>query len=759
MNQYNEISTLQYMGSKARIISHICDPIIKNKSIQTVVDLFAGTGSVGYALKSYKNVISNDIEYYAYIINQAILNGCNFSELEEASFWAVVEQKYMLLQEKVSTALFAEKTFFVDNVDYKLYQTFCEKTPSVFEPHSDDPRMKELTELVSHVIPGNEPALDFPCLFLTYFANAYFGIAQCCQIDALRSAIEQVMDEHTKNVLLTVLMSVMSAAASTTTHFAQFLKVKSKSTCNNLLTKRKINIIEECKELMKEYRKSGLCSQKEYTTFDCYNLDFSECLDSVVLNKSTLVYADPPYFKEHYSRYYHVLNTLCLYDYPAMAINPQTHELSIGRYREDRRVSDFGKKAIVENANKNVQQQSDSILSALVSNAVGFGYPNGEELQLGVTTQLSIDDQIKNQTQLSYTAGTSKERLPSTYNGLGYKNLIKMEFLLAAFAKKVEKCGDACIPLLFIEEPESHMHPQMQHAFAEYLEAFLAKITSVGIQTLITSHSAHIANTMVFSKIRYAQKTKAGVIYKNLNTFAQENPSNTDFIRKYLTLTKCDLFFADKAIFVEGASERLLLPDMIDKCAKAGDFDSREYKLPAQYYALVEIGGAYAYKFIPFAEFLGIPCLILTDLDSVSGQKGANGRIYYKSVPVSCGETTSNETLKWWVRKNKGLSADDNTQIALTDITSMSPADKTRCKCHIEFQTTENGLCGHSLEEAIRNVNRAHYELGDTPTEDDLEFSGKSKTDFALNLICECEDYAIPAYIKDGLVWLNDQRV
>ena len=416
-------------------------------------------------------------------------------------------------------------------------------------------------------------------------------------------------------------------------------------------------------------------------------------------------------------------------------------------------------RVIVETANKNVQQQSDSILSALVSNAVGFGYPNGEELQLGITTQLNIDDQIKNQTQLSYTAGTSNERLPSTYNGLGYKNLIKMEFLLAAFAKKVEKCGDACIPLLFIEEPESHMHPQMQHAFAEYLEAFLAKITSIGIQTLLTSHSAHIANTMVFSKIRYAQKTKTGVIYKNLNTFAEENSSNIDFIRKYLTITKCDLFFAHKAIFVEGASERLLLPDMIDKCAKAGNFDSQEYKLPAQYYALVEIGGAYAYKFIPFAEFLGIPCLILTDLDSVSGQKGANGRIYYSSVPVSRGETTSNETLKWWVRKKKEIPEDDNTQIALTDITSMSPADKTRCRCHIEFQTTENGLCGHSLEEAIRNVSRTYYGLGDTPTEDDLEFSGKKKTDFALNLICECEDYAVPAYIKNGLVWLNDQQV
>ncbi|MBQ9914427.1 MAG: AAA family ATPase [Clostridia bacterium] len=416
-------------------------------------------------------------------------------------------------------------------------------------------------------------------------------------------------------------------------------------------------------------------------------------------------------------------------------------------------------RVVVEDASKSVQQQSDEILSALVSSAIGFGYPNGEELQLGVKTQLSIDEQIKHQTQLSYTAGANKESLPSEYNGLGYKNLIKMEFLLAAFAKKVEKWGSACIPMLFIEEPESHMHPQMQHAFAEYLEKFLGKITSVGIQTFITSHSAHIANTMVFSKIRYAQKTNKGVIYKNLNEFAKENPTNTEFIRKYLTLTKCDLFFADKAILVEGASERLLLPDMIQKCAKAGDFNTQKYKLPAQYYTLIEIGGAYAYKFIPFAEFLGIPCLILTDLDSVAGQVGKNGRAYYNSVTVSRGETTSNETIKWWVRKNKGLNEKDKTLIDISEITAMSADAKTMEKCHIEYQTAENGLCGRSLEEAIKNVNRSHYGLSDTATETDLEFDERSKTDFALKLIYECEDYTIPAYIRSGLVWLNNQKV
>ncbi|MCI5893026.1 MAG: AAA family ATPase [Clostridiales bacterium] len=406
---------------------------------------------------------------------------------------------------------------------------------------------------------------------------------------------------------------------------------------------------------------------------------------------------------------------------------------------------------VVENANKDVQKNSDKILSTLVNSAIGFGYPNSEELQLGVTTKLNIDDQIKNQTKLSYTDGINGESLPSSYNGLGYKNLIKMEFLLVAFAKEVAKRGETCIPLLFIEEPESHMHPQMQHAFAEYLESFLGKISNVHIQTFLTSHSAHIANTMDFSKIRYAQKTKTGVIYKNMNIFALENADNMDFIKKYLTLSRCDLFFADKIIFIEGASERLLMPDIIDKCDQEGLFNSVKYKLPAQYYALIEIGGAYAHKFIPFADFLGLPCLILTDIDSM-----LDGRT--KEV-VSKGKTTSNATIKWWMREVKSLPQTSRKQIELAEIIALKDEQKTRGKCHIEFQTTENGLCGRSLEEAIKNVNRKHYKLKEPVTEDNLKFEEKSKTDFALNLICDYPKYKIPQYIKNGLVWLNNQKV
>lgn len=405
---------------------------------------------------------------------------------------------------------------------------------------------------------------------------------------------------------------------------------------------------------------------------------------------------------------------------------------------------------IISEANKDVQRQSDSLLSSIVNKAIGFGYPNGEELKLAVITQLNIDDQVKNQTQLAYTSGARNEMLPSTHNGLGYKNLIKMEFLLAACAKELAQRGTSCIPLLFIEEPESHMHPQMQHMFAEYLETFLEQISDAHIQTFLTSHSAHIANTVDFSQIRYAQKSAAGVKYKNLQTFAENNPANMNFIKKYLTLSRCDLFFAEKVILVEGASERLLLPDMMKKCDREGVFDSQSYKLPAQYYALIEVGGAYAHLFVPFMDFLDIPCLILTDLDPVLNKK---------SVPVSKGDTTSNATIKWWMRQNAGLPKDDKTKILLSDIMTMETKNKTRGKCHIEFQTQEAGLCGHSLEEAIRNVNREHFGLAENATEEELEFTEKGKTDFALKLVYDYPDYSIPRYIKDGLAWLNEQKV
>lgn len=106
------------------------------------------------------------------------------------------------------------------------------------------------------------------------------------------------------------------------------------------------------------------------------------------------------------------------------------------------------------------------------------------------------------------------------------------------------------------------------------------------------------------------------VTYENLSDFVRKDNNNLDFIKKYLTITRCDLFFADKIILVEGAAERLLIPDMINKCDNKGYFKKDNLSLKYQYYTILEVGGAYAHKFFPFIDFLNIPTLIITDFDS-----------------------------------------------------------------------------------------------------------------------------------------------
>ena len=395
-------------------------------------------------------------------------------------------------------------------------------------------------------------------------------------------------------------------------------------------------------------------------------------------------------------------------------------------------------KNFVSSENIKIQSTTTKILSQLIDKSIGFGYPNADELSLGVQTRLDLNNQIESKADLIYNNKKYNDNLPSSYNGLGYKNLIKIQFELASFASMLKEEGNACIPILCIEEPESHMHPQMQQVFIRHIENFLQSISDIRIQTIITSHSSHIANAIDFSKIRYMHRVKYSVICKDLGKFAIENRANLSFIQKYLTLTKCDLFFADKAIFVEGTSEKLLIPDIIDK-------EEMLSELRNQYYTIIEVGGAYANKFIPLLRFLEIPCVIFTDIDSIDSDR--------KRSLVSVGVASSNSTINEWVKNKKGILA-----VSLTIIKSLTDQEKTSNNIHIEFQTDENGLCGRSLEEAIINVNRVKYKLPTNVTEGDIEFKQKSKTDFILDLITGNDGYIAPKYILNGLKWLKEAK-
>ena len=146
-------------------------------------------------------------------------------------------------------------------------------------------------------------------------------------------------------------------------------------------------------------------------------------------------------------------------------------------------------------------------------------------------------------------------------------------------------------------------------------------------------------------------------------------------------------------------------------------------------------------------QFLELPCLILTDIDSVDNTN--------KKSLVKDGVSTSNATLKWLYKQVHSHT----NKVPLSDLRKFTSKDKTQKKCHIEFQVEEDSLCGRSLEESIINVNRDIFKLKAPVNEESIKFTSKSKTEFAFDLICNNPNYKIPKYIKDGLIWLNDQKV
>lgn len=413
-------------------------------------------------------------------------------------------------------------------------------------------------------------------------------------------------------------------------------------------------------------------------------------------------------------------------------------------------------KEFVDKQSLNAENRVNDILSDIVSNMAPFGYPTAEDMQLYARTQFSMKNDIINNTDLAYVTADNGEALPSSHNGLGYKNLIKITLLLKEFARNVKQNAKSAIPILFLEEPEAHMHPQLQEVFVGHLKDVLSEFSGNPIQIVMSTHSPHIANTVPFKNIRYLRRKADQVVCKNLNEFSEkegkaeeEHKENMEFLRKYLTLSRCDLYFCDKAILVEGAAERLLIPDMIKKCEKLGKFIGSNPPLTSQYCSIIEVGGAYAHRFFGFIDFLEIPTLILTDIDFVDANQNKSLRKDAKNI--------SNATIKKWCHEIFNIAM--TKKIELDQILKLTKEQKTNGLRHLEFQMEENGAYPRSLEEALMNVNRKYYKIGEDETNINFDETEGKKTDFALDLIFGeiADSYSIPSYIENGLVWLNGQ--
>jgi len=409
---------------------------------------------------------------------------------------------------------------------------------------------------------------------------------------------------------------------------------------------------------------------------------------------------------------------------------------------------------------KDFKEKVDALLPALKI----FGYPGLSDPKLSTETTFNVQTLLNSNTQIRYfrEEGIS---LPETYNGLGSRNLIYILFQLFEFFRKYQSNPiEAKNHIVFIEEPEAHLHPQMQEVFIRQLHKIAEEFSKSfnnskpwPVQFVVSTHSTHIANEADFESIRYFLTVSEGRPETRIKDLKDEFKSedrkkDKDFIHKYLTLTRCDLFFADKAMLIEGSSERLLMPMLIKKT----DEENPTAPLAGQYLSVVEIGGAYAHHFYKFLDFLELRTLIITDLDSTQQTKSDKDKIIYTACEVSKGTHSSNAGIINWFKKN-------DVAIELPEIMKKAVSEKIEITRRIAFQIPETGksACGRSFEDAFIITNCELFGISNSD-EKELEIMAYEraekikKTNFALEFALDKTDWKVPLYIKEGLLWLSE---
>ena len=420
----------------------------------------------------------------------------------------------------------------------------------------------------------------------------------------------------------------------------------------------------------------------------------------------------------------------------------------------------------------------DGIFSDVIDVIKTYG---GAENGIDITIESSISEKnlLSDNTNLSYRQGGNCS-LPETYNGLGYLNLIGILFEIETKIQELfEQPAD--INLLYIEEPEAHTHPQLQYIFIRNIKSHikahrkkLLEEKNKQLQLLITSHSSHIVSECNFDDIIYLKKNGNTVIAKNFNSLKKEYGGDEQkgfkFVKQYLTINRSELFFADKAICIEGDTERILMPMMMHKIDNKEKPEGDIIPLLSQNISVIEVG-AHSHIFIPLFEFLGIKVLIITDIDAAN--KNDNGR-YVKSHPKEA-KYTSNASIKDFF-KDTCLDEPNNE---FEGLVKKIPEDKIKNNIRIAYQIpeTDSEYQASSFEDAFISINYDFIKENKNGFSEGLKNQKKlneeeidfyeltqkcinKKSSFAIEiLLCSDENYSdwkIPKYIKEGLEWLKE---
>lgn len=460
------------------------------------------------------------------------------------------------------------------------------------------------------------------------------------------------------------------------------------------------------------------------------------------------------------------------------------------------REHDAASALVIDESNDSLTAHYEKEFAQLINIISSLGFPGLNDRGLKVVSNLSPEKALSGNTAIAYLDNQAKHELPEAYNGLGFKNLIYLAIQIAHFQIQwvnTETNRPWC-QLIFIEEPEAHLHAQVQQTFIRKIrEVMKNQLADTDLkdhvaQLVITTHSSHIVAEADFQFIRYfrrstskfvdqAVKSKASAseVCNIANFQDMSEPENLKFLKRYLELTHCDLFFADAAILVEGTVERLLMPKMIKK---------ETSELQSAYLTILELGGAYAHRFAELLDFIKLPTLVITDLDSVDTSNKNSACRADKDNAVTSNASIKSLLLDMKEKQTKGEKEVFHEKRKISSLIKLTSKDKIcsdTCNRYVTFQqeipVPDYGsyakMIPRTFEEAFiyENISKVRagkinafvalervpdFEVDYQKVYETVKAKEYKKVEFALQQINTDEEWITPAYIVEGLKWLCD---